>query len=82
MRDRPAHEFQAYTERHNRVLYLLVRSVLMSLGLRIPKELARPEGVAKPGRYGTKQQEVRVDQLIPTREKVRGMRYVLLSMFY
>ena len=64
----PTHEFQAYMERHDRVLYLLVRSVLLSLGLRIPKELARPRGVAKRGTYGTRQQEVRVDQLIPTKD--------------
>ena len=64
------HEFLVYMERHNRVLYLVVRAVLSSIGLKIPKELARPGGVAKPGVYGTKQQEVRVDQLIPTREKV------------
>ena len=66
----PTHEFQAYMERHNRVLYLLVRAILSSLGLKIPKELTRPGGVARPGVYGTKQQEVRVDQLIPTKEKV------------
>ena len=45
----PTHEFHAYTERHNRLLYLLVRAVLLSLGLRVPKDLVRPGDQAPMG---------------------------------
>ena len=46
--------FKAYTVRHNGVLYLLVKTVMQSLGLTPLRELKGPGGTLKPGVYGTK----------------------------
>ena len=67
----PVQAFKAYTVRHNRVLYLLVKAVMQSLSLTPPRELRGPGGTLKPGEYGTKRQQLRVDQLVPTMEEVR-----------
>ena len=66
----PVQCFKAYTVRHNRVLYLLVKAVMQSLGLTPPRELKGPGGTLKPGVYGTKGRQLRVDQLALTIEEV------------
>ena len=42
-----------YKERHDRVLYQLVRAVSDNLGLKIPKQLRAPGGKIAPGVMGT-----------------------------
>ena len=61
-------------DRHDRVLYLLVRAVLKSLKLKLPAGLRREGGVAREGVYGSAKKVVLVDQVIPTREAVAATR--------
>ena len=68
------HNFGAYKDRHDRVLFLLVKAVMQYLNLKPPKELTKPGGIVKPGVYGTKHREIRVDQVIPTMESIRARR--------
>ena len=66
----PNYHWTLFTERHNRVLYLLVKAVLTSLKLGIPESMRGPGGVAVAGVTGGRGIKVLVDQLIPTSRTV------------
>ena len=70
----PVQLFHLIKQRHDRVLYLLVRAVHGALGLGLPKDLLAPGGVARPGVYGTDQLVVTVDTTHPTDGKVPACR--------
>ena len=53
-------------ERHDQVLFVLVRAVLRALGLRYPNPFKTAGGRAKPGVYGIDSKMVMVDQVSPT----------------
>ena len=61
-------------ERHDRVLYLLVRAVLGAGGLPIPGAYRPRGGQAKPGVLGTKSIVVQVDRNCPTDREVANSR--------
>ena len=52
-------------ERHDRVLYVLVRAVMRALGLRFPSPYKTLGFCAKPGVSGTDENMVMVDQVCP-----------------
>ena len=53
-------------ERHDSVLYVLVRVIMRALGLRFLSPYKTLVGCAKPGVYGTDETMVMVDQVCPT----------------
>ena len=63
-----------FKERHDRVLYLLVKTVMESLNLNIPDSMRASGGVAKPAVYGTEERRVLVDQNCPTMEQMEHTR--------
>ena len=80
----------AYKDRHDRVLYQLVRTMLEALQIKIPAEYRGPGGVAVPGTLGTKEVVIAVDTpvmtarpLVDTRPDlyVRMMRYKKILIF-
>ena len=60
------HQFHLHLDRHNRVLYLLVRTVVKVLGLRVPNSLTHSRGTAWCGVYGTMDIVIKVDVHNPT----------------
>ncbi len=60
-----------YKERHDRILYLLVKAVMKSLGLTIPRAMSASGGVAAAGVWGPKGKQILVDQLIPTKRLIK-----------
>ena len=78
----PVHMWTLYKERHDRVLFLLVKAICGSLGICIPATWSRQGGVATPAVLGTKSKKVLVDQVIPTDRPVTECRpdlYVRLA---
>ncbi len=60
-----------YKERHDRILFLLVKAVMKSLGLTVPKAMSASGGVAAAGVWGPKGKQILVDQLIPTKRLIK-----------
>ena len=69
-----AHYFSLYKHRHDRVLYVLVRQVIVALGYHLPKHLTAPGGTPRTGVYGDKLTIVKVDLRSPTDEVVTHSR--------
>ena len=65
------HLFGLIKERHDRILYLLVKAVMKSLQITVPWKMTGPGGVAVPGVWGTAAKRILVDQLIPTKREMR-----------
>ena len=53
-------------ERHDRVLYVLVKAIMRALGFHFLSPYKTLVGCAKPGVYGTDETMVMVDQVYPT----------------
>ena len=70
----PAHQWNLYKERHDRVLLQLAKAVLSHLGLPIPNDLTGKGGVAKPGVAWTGETRVLIDQEIPTDRSIKHRR--------
>ena len=70
----PAHQWSLCKERHDRVLFLLIKAVLNHLGINMPGSLKESEGVVKPGLMGTKEVRLLVDQELATDRPIRHRR--------
>ena len=60
------YQWMLYKERHDRVLYQLVKAVTKSLGLMLPERFQGVGGVVKSGVMGTAAKRILIDQAIPT----------------
>ena len=60
------YQWTLYKERHDQVLYQLVKAVTKSLGLMLPNRLRGAGGVVKSGVMGTATKRMLIDQAIPT----------------
>ena len=64
-----------HKERHDRVLYLLVKMIILrALGLRVPTVLFYSGGLARTGIYGTTPEVVKVDVPSPTDKTLQHTR--------
>lgn len=63
-----------YKNRHDRVLYQLVKAIAGGLGLKIPNALRGPGGVLRPGTMGAGGRKILVDQVVPTEGRVEHSR--------
>ena len=71
----PAHEWTFMKWRHDRLLYVLVRSIFSERGIPIPNAYRELNGRAVPGNYGPAGEfEVAVDQLCPTKGTIAERR--------
>ena len=59
-----------YKERHDRVLYQLVRALSDNLGLKVPKQLRAPGGKIAPGVMGTSVKRLIIDQTLLTDREI------------
>ena len=66
----PFHSWHLIKERHDRVLFLLVKAALKARGLVVPSVYKAPGGTARPGVYGTEDITIKVDQVSPTGRRV------------
>ena len=64
----PFHSWSLIKERHDRVLFLLVKVILRASGLVVPGAYRAPGGTARPGVYGTV--TIKVNQVSPTGRRV------------
>ena len=62
----PGHAWTLHKERHDRVLFVLVRAITEKLGLTLPKTIRTAGGLVKPGVVGNKRVKMLVDQRVPT----------------
>ena len=69
-----SYKWGIYKERHDRMLFQVVKAVAASLKIRIPKHLRAPGGVIKPGTVGPSHMRLLIDQNIPTDRKVANCR--------
>ena len=60
------YQWTLYKERHDRVLYQLVKAVTKSLGLMLPNRPRGAGGVVKSGVMGTAAKRILIDQATPT----------------
>ncbi len=70
----PVYAFTLIKDRHDRVLYQLVKAIAKSLKIPVPAYMRLVGGKAKAGALGGGGREILVDQLIPTRETIRERR--------
>ena len=63
-----------YKDRHDRVLYQLVKGVAEALKLTLPKWLRAPNGAVRGGVVGPPEKQLLIDQCIPTDKQMESRR--------
>ncbi len=69
-----------YKARHDRVLYQLAKVVGREMGLKVPKRLRKPGGLARSGVVGTSSKKMLVDVCIPTKRYISERRPDLVTI--
>ena len=70
----PTYGFTLFKDRHDQVLYQVVKAVAKALKVAVPAYLRSPGGKVKPGVLGSRGQRLMVDQLIPTSRDIKERR--------
>jgi hypothetical protein len=70
----PVYEFHLIKERHDRVLFQLVRGIARATGLATPAVYQAQGGVAPDGVYESREAELAVDRAVPTDRQTKSRR--------